>query len=459
MNNVPKKNIRTLLFVFCIMFAGLVVYLGYAITMYGERWFLTPYNPRLHNMQQTIEPGDVLDRNGDKLVYMHKGSRAYIKDKKTRKAVSHIVGDSYGMTYGAQTMFAKYLLGFNTDTVSRIAELIKGDKRRGSDVALTIDAKLCKYAYEALGGSNGAIVVMNYKTGEVLASVSSPAFDPSDMDVFLKGGGETELFNRAFSGLYPPGSVFKLITAAALIENGMEGFETICSGSTVVEGKTIKCTKEHGNESLSDAVRHSCNVYFAQAALTLGAEKVKDMANGFLFNKEFLFDDVIMGQSAFETSADSVNNAWASIGQYHTLLSPLHACMIAGAIANDGVMMEPKLLLSISAAGAQTAMLSPKVAARPMSETQRLKDMMIGAVKNGTASAAAIKNIAVGGKTGTAQVMDNDKIAEHAWFVGFIDDDNHPLSIAVIKEKAGSGGKHAAPAAQKVLRKAIDFGY
>lgn len=459
MKNVLKRNIRTLLVVFCLMFTGLVVYLGYVVMMYGERWFITPYNPRLRNIQESVDPGDVLDRTGSKLIYMSKGSRIYVKDKSTRKAVAHVVGDSYGMTYGAQTMFAKYLFGFNKDTVTRIIDLISGSERRGSDVTLTIDAKLCKSAYEALGGNKGAIVVMNYKTGEILASVSSPAFDPADMEVFLKGGGESELVNRAFSGLYPPGSTFKIITSAALIEKGMAGFEATCTGSTEIGGKTIKCTGEHGKENLKDALRHSCNVYFAHASEVLGISAVNDMANRFLFNTELLFDDVIMGQSVFNTSANASDNAWAAIGQYHDLLSPLHACMIAGAIANDGVMMEPKLLLSVSDGGKQTVMLSSKVAAVPLRDTKMLKEMMIAAVENGTGSAAAIKNVAVGGKTGTAQIEDKNGKAEHAWFIGFIDDNKHPLCIAVLMERAGSGGKNAAPAARSVLRKAIELGY
>ena len=101
---------------------------------------------------------------------------------------------------------------------TRIEDLLSGEERMGSDVQLTIDAELCETAMAALDGSNGAVVVMNYETGEILASVSVPSFDPTDMSLFLDGGGDSELVNRAFSGLYPPGSTFKLITAAALIE-------------------------------------------------------------------------------------------------------------------------------------------------------------------------------------------------------------------------------------------------
>ncbi len=460
--NVLRRNIRALLVVFTIMFAGLVVYLGYAVFMYGERWFVTPYNPRIQNMETTVKAGDLKDRTGRALLTIDsEGNRKYLEDSDMRESVAHIVGDSYGMTYGAQTMFAKYLFGFDKDTITRIVDLVSGEERRGSDVTLTIDAKLSERALDVMDGNRGAIVVMNYKTGEILASVSSPAFDPTDMKEFLEGGGESELVNRAFSGLYPPGSTFKLVTAAALIDNDLDDFTATCEGSTEIGGKTIKCTGEHGEEDLEDAIRHSCNVYFAQGSQQLGAQKLAAEANKFLFNNDMLFDDVVMNESVFESTDDKTNLAWSSIGQYHDLITPLHACMIAGAIANDGVMMQPKLLYSVNNSLKTTYSLMPRAAATPIGAdtAQQLQEMMIAAVKDGTGRKAALKSYSVGGKTGTAEIAAGDGNAEHAWFVGFVDDDEHPLAIAVILEKAGSGGGNAAPVAAKVLAKAIDIGY
>ena len=460
--NVLRRNIRTLMIVFSVMFAGLVIYLGYAVVMYGERWFVTPYNPRIQNMETTVKAGDIRDRTGRTLLSIDdEGNRQYLDDTEMRSSVAHIVGDSYGMTYGAQTMFAKYLFGFDKDTITRIVDLVSGEERKGSDVTLTVDAELSARALEAMGDNKGAIVVMNYKTGEILASVSSPSFDPTNMDVFLEGGGESELVNRAFSGLYPPGSTFKLITAAALIENNLQDFTTTCNGSTEIGGQTIKCTGEHGEENLKEAIQHSCNVYFAEAAQKLGVQKLSAEANKFLFNNDMLFDDVVMGESVYESTDDATNVSWSAVGQYHDLITPLHACMIAGAIANDGVMMEPKLLYSVSSSLKTTYSVTPKIAATPINSTtaQALQELMINAVENGTGKKAALKHYTVGGKTGTAEVADEGGNAEHAWFVGFVDDDEHPLCIAVVLEKAGSGGSNAAPAASKVLAKAIDLGY
>lgn len=458
--NILKRNITALLIVFIIMFTGLIVYLGYVNVVYGERWFATPYNPRIQNMKTAVKAGDIMDRTGRKLLYTgDDGKRRYIKGASLRESIAHIIGDEYGLSYGAQIMYAKYLYGSGTDSITQIAQLFSGEERKGGDIRLTIDADLCKAAMDALGKYDGSIVVMNYKTGEILASVSSPSFDPADMDKFQEGGGTSELVNRAFSGLYPPGSTFKLITAAALIEHGKDDFKTTCTGSTVIDGNVVNCTGKHGEIGLEAAIEHSCNVYFAQSSQELGGGAIKAEAEKFLYNRQLMFPDLVMKDSVYEAGSSATDTAWSAIGQYHDLITPLHACMIASSIANDGVMMEPKLLLNVSSGGVSSYRMSPGVAARPLGNTDALKKMMEKVVKSGTGTAAKIKGVTVAGKTGTAEVDSAGKIPNTAWFVGFIEDGEHPVAIAVVMERAGSGGKMAAPAARKVLKKAVDLGY
>ncbi len=456
MKNVLRRNIRILLFVFTFMFAGLIVYLAYAEAAYGERWFATPYNPRIQNLK-----ADILDRTGLTLVHSEDGDTVYVDDKGMRRATAHIVGDEYGFSYGAQTMYSTYLYGFDKDTMGKIADLISGEESTGSNVTLTIDAVLSETALKAMDDHYGAVVVMNYKTGEILASVSSPTFDPSNMEQFMEGGGDSELVNRAFSGQYPPGSIFKLVTASALIENGLDDFTTHCNGSAEISGKKIACTGEHGDVDLKKAIAKSCNTYFAEAAQELGANALLAEADKFMFNNSMTFNDIMMGKSAFDKPAGSIDTAWSSIGQYHDLITPLHACMMAGSIANDGVMMEPKLLLSVSGGASTGYTFTPKAAAQPIDSAiaEDLTEMMIECVKSGTGKKAAIKGYVVAGKTGTAEVAGEEGNASHAWFVGFIDDEEHPLCIAVVLERAGSGGSNAAPVAKTVLQKALDLGY
>lgn len=457
--NVLRRNITALLVVFVLMFTGLIVYLGYVNVVYGERWFATPYNPRIQNMKTNVKAGDILDRTGRKLLFTEGDKREYISGEDQRRAIAHIIGDEYGLSYGAQTIFSKYLYG-QGDTIAQITQLLSGGERQGSDVRLTIDAKLCAAAMDALGGYDGAVVVMNYKTGEILASASSPSFDPADMKEFQEGGGTSELVNRAFSGLYAPGSTFKLITAAALIESGNDGFKTTCTGSTIIDGKEITCTGKHGDVDLNSALTHSCNVYFSEAAVAMGKGALAAEAEKFLYNRPVMFGDVVMKESSYEPGSNDNDLGWSAVGQYHDLITPLQSCMIAACIANDGVMMEPKLLLSVSSDGAASYNLTPAVAATPMSNTDALKSMMENVVKSGTGTKAKVKGVTVAGKTGTAQVsLENGDVVDNAWFVGFIEDAEHPLAIAIVMEKAGAGSSKAAPAASKVLKKAIDLGY
>ena len=222
----------------------------------------------------------------------------------------------------------------------------------------------------------------------------------------------------------------------------------------MINGEKITCSDEHGAVDLERAFTHSCNVYFAEAAEVLGRRALKEEAEAFLFNTTFLFDDIVMEDSVFESAANDVDAAWAAIGQYHDLITPLHACMIVACIANDGVMMEPKLLLGVLDGDEETYTLTPEVAARPMDDTDLLKEMMISVVKSGTGTSAQINGVTVGGKTGTAEIdVGEDEEAAHAWFVGFIDDNDHPLAIAVIMEQAGSGGKKRGACRQRSTRK------
>jgi peptidoglycan glycosyltransferase len=212
MKNLLRRNIRILLFVFVFMFAGLIAYLAYAEGAYGERWFASPYNPRIQELK-----ADILDRTGLTLVHTENGETRYAEDKGMRQAVAHVVGDEYGFAYGAQTMYSTYLYGFDKDTIGKIEDLISGSETAGGNVTLTVDAALCETALSAMGDNKGAVVVMNYETGEILASTSSPTFDPSDMSEFENGGGESELSTR-FGSVSP--EACQAGPASALIEAG-----------------------------------------------------------------------------------------------------------------------------------------------------------------------------------------------------------------------------------------------
>lgn len=512
-----KKNARMILLVFLALFVVLAGYFVYALNTYGNRWLTNPYNVRLQNQKSAVIPGEILDRNRTVLAGVdEEGVREYPADRSVRKALSHVIGDNYGQTgSGAESFFANYLLGMDTNFFERMAQSFSGSKAKGSSVVLTVDAELSEYVSDVLGDYQGAAVVMNYKTGELLASVSHPMFDPKHMEAYLpesQGGtgdapeGDSSLVNRVTAGRYTPGSVFKIITAAAAIRYlpDIEERTFDCEGPLVFDyesGKYLpsvyiseeedkqnkqkeqekaapegeeKAAEEqykwvrdyqssyHGEISLKRAFAKSCNTTFARIGMELGAKRLAKMAEEFGVGTDFVFRDVVLYSSQFVKGEEEYEVAWSSVGQHKDLITPLHLCLISSAIANDGEMMEPKLLKGvINNRNYYSTYLKPKVYSEPLTEAeaQKMQELMVYAVERGTGESAMLDGLTVGGKTGTAEVSSDKSVEAHAWFTGFILDDDHPLAIAVVLEQGGSGGGKAAPAARKILKKAVELGY
>lgn len=495
-----RQNIKGMLVIFCALFLVLCIYLVYIIGAYGTRWFSSPYNSRLNDQKNRVIAGDILDRTGKKLATTDSdGDRVYIDDSSVRHATAHSVGDNYGQTFGAENFYSKYLLGFDQSIFERIAQAVSGKPGYGSDVTLTIDAALCDTAYDAMGDYRGAVVVMNYKTGEILASVSQPTFDPKYVAEYLNGDRDLDssaMVNRVTSGRYTPGSVFKIVTAIAAIRYlpGVTERTFTCDGPLCFDAKSgrylpdvhitaeedIAASEEnepgmsgeylvvrdyndeyHGEIDLKTAFAKSCNHVFAQLAMEVGADRLKRVAKELGVGDDFLFDDIVTAASSLDKADTEVDLAWSGVGQFTDIMTPLHMCMIAAGVANDGVMVEPKLLKSITnSLGVSTFELKTETYRKAMSPTEaaQLTEFMIGTVKSGTGRSAAVSGVTVAGKTGTAEVSSGED-APNAWFVGFVDEDEHPLAVCVVLEKGGSGGSNAAPVAAKVLKKAIALGY
>jgi peptidoglycan glycosyltransferase len=493
-----RRNIRTVIIVFTVMFSVLLIYMAYAVNTYGNRWFTNVYNPRLEQQRSNVVAGSILDRNGVVLAETNSdGERVYNSNDSIRTAVSHVVGDNLGLTTaGVESFFAQYLLGFNESIIERLYQTLSGSKRYGSNVVTTIDAKLCAYASDVMGSVKGAVVVLNYKTGEILCMVSHPTFDPNDIEQYLKEDAEdtTALVNRAVMGRYTPGSVFKIVTASAAIRNisDINTRKYDCVGPLVFDATTKKYleniivtaeqdTEEnaeiykdylflrdyareyHGERTFSQAFASSCNTTFGRIGMQVGSGLLLRMAESLGFNEDFVFDEVMLYPSSFEAATTDVNVAWSAVGQYTDIVTPLHMCMITAAIANDGVMMEPKIMKRITnARGYQIESLKPEIFKTPLSasEAEQLRELMYGVVKSGTGTSAKISGYKVGGKTGTAEITGEDgKNTTNAWFTSFIYDEDHPLAIAIVLENGSTGGKTAAPAAAKILKKAIEYGY
>lgn len=298
---------------------------------------------------------------------------------------------------------------------------------------------------------------MNPKTGEILAMVSTPTFNPNSLDNDwnnLIQNNDGRLINRATLGLYRPGSVFKIISAASIIDNKLDQtYED--TGSEIVQGFEIKNYDDQvfGNLDLRNAFIYSVNTYFAKKSVDMGQEKLQATSEKFLFNKDYDFDlDKNNSKIPFK-DLNKADLAMTGFGYGKTQVTPLHMAMITSAIANDGVMVSPRLvnkvtnkdgkIISESKTKNLSVVTSPETAGT-------IRDMMVDVVNKGTATEAFLQSVQIAGKTGTADKADG-KI--DAWFVGFAPAYDPKIAIAlVIEDSQGTGGQVAAPIAREIMK-------
>lgn len=360
----------------------------------------------------------------------------------------------------------------------RVSDLFTGRRAQGANVVLTINPKAQQAAWDALGDQRGAAVALNPKTGEILAMVSKPGYDPNalashDLKAVdtayksLNGDPARPLVNRAISGnLYPPGSTFKVVTAAAALSTGKwtETSEIPGPANLDLPQTTVGLPNSGGRAcgpgdkvTLQDAMRISCNTAFGWLGLEMGGDKLREQAGRFGFGDQ-LSIPMRVTPSKVPAELNPPQTAQAAVGQYDVRVTPLEMAMVAGGIANKGVVMKPHLVQSILASdlttidtesqSTLTEAVSPQVAAQ-------LTSMMELVVSNGTGTAAQMSGVRVAGKTGTAQHAPG--AAPHAWFISFAPADNPSIAVAVVVEEGGtagneaSGGQTAAPISKAIM--------
>lgn len=464
-----RRNIRMLGIIMLCGILVLAIYLNCTVMVNGNRWTNSASNTRLVTARKNVIAGDIYDRNGVTLATSDEdGARVYNSSSDIRRAVSQTVGDTLGMSgTGVETFFASTLLGLSNNIFDRLTQYITGTERRGSDIYLTIDAELSEYIMEHFpDGKNGAVVLMNYQTGEIYSMVSLPTYDPKRVAKRSDEDEDAPYLNRVTQGLYPPGSTFKIVTLATALESldGIVDREFYCSGEMVVGDGTVTDNEGngHGDLTLESAFARSCNLTFGSLALELKNSRLKSKAETMGFNTNFLFRDLVVYESSFPDTESDYELAWAGVGQGEVLVTPLHMCMIAGAIANDGQMVEPQLISSIVGdSGIPQVRTSRGVFRRIVSQStaRTIGSYMQSVVESGTGTKAQLDGYTICGKTGTAEVSSSKSVKPHAWFVGYCADSDHPLAIAIVVENGGHGGDVAAPLAAKILKKAIKLGY
>ncbi|SHJ10597.1 peptidoglycan D,D-transpeptidase FtsI family protein [Lutispora thermophila] len=458
MNKLSKKlNIIKCFFI--VSFLGIAIYLIIFNFFEAKYIYSNSYNKRLRNENTYIVRGDIQDRNDIILATSKISNNSIKRDYIYSRHFSHVIGyhsKQIGST-GIEALYDKELS--SAKILDTIKGIINGKEIKGNTVKLTLDKTLQVYASELLGNRKGSIVALNPKTGEILALVSKPDFNPSKINANWKNLIEDEnspLLNRALDGLYPPGSIFKIITTSAALYGNYKDYEIDCTGSSNVNGYEIKDSnkKGHGNINLNKAFTLSCNSYFVNLGLKLGNEKLYNEANKFLFNKS-ISGNIIAKTSRFNMKYDNKSLASQSIGQGDVLITPLHAAVIASIIANDGMLLQPYIVSEIKDINGKTIKSFKSKSANVIIDADKaktIKEMMVNVVKSGTGKSAKISGIEVAGKTGTAE---NPHGKPHSWFIGFAPAEDPQIAIAVIIENGGSGGSNAAPIAGKVMKKAI----
>lgn len=450
-----------ILYALALAFLSGLCFLSYTLFTNADSWAMKKANRHLYSGSTLTAAGAITDETGAVLADTADGKRIYNDDKAVRTATLHVVGDSEGyIATGVQTAYKDTLTGYNL--VDGIYDIKKYGK--GNDIQLSVNAELCVTAYEALGKNKGTVGVMNYKTGKLVCVVSKPSFDiqnkpTENINNDKTGAYDGVYLNRFFSGVYTPGSTFKVITAASAIDNisDIDSQTFKCKGSFSVDGGSVKCMDTHGTVSFERALNVSCNSAFAQIALQLGTEKLQATADSLGFNQSYSIGNIRLAKSRFDLSAASkLDLGWAGVGQYTTLVNPCHMLMITGAIANNGQAVNPYLVSEITTQKGKTAFEAETVAGQQMfsaNTAQKLQEMLRSNVKNYYGD-GKFKGLEMCGKTGTAEVSSEEGGAKpHAWFIGFSSREDLPYAIVVVVENGGGGSSVAIPVANKTMQK------
>ncbi|MET7270675.1 penicillin-binding transpeptidase domain-containing protein [Streptomyces flaveolus] len=365
-------------------------------------------------------------------------------------------------------------------------DMFTGKKREGGNVVTTLSSAAQKAAYEGLKkqGGKGAVAAIEPSTGKILALASYPSYDPST----IAGGGEADgkawnkiieknnpdkpMLNRALREVYPPGSTFKVVTAAAALEHGKYTSADEKTDSPLpwtMPGTTTPLKNEGDlpceNATLREALRVSCNTVFGKIGYDLGNDKMLETAKKFGFTEE-QFVPVRSSASVFSEDMNDSQVALSSIGQFNTAATPLQMAMVTSAIANNGTLMKPYMVDELQAPNLDTIeKTDPQEMSKPLSpeNAQILQSMMETVVKDGTGTNAQIGGVTVGGKTGTAQHGVENSENPYAWFISYAKTDGgSPVAVAVVIEDENasrddiSGGGLAAPIAKSVMEAVIN---
>ncbi len=449
MNKVVTRA-KIMLVLVLILAAGTLFFVGEYLFQ-AENWVMFTGSPHVYNKNAGC--GLITDRDGI-LLLDTTNDRVYTENEVLRKAVIHWLGDRQGN-------ISAPLLSHYADRVANfdIISGVYGYGGIGGQVTLSLSAKLQMAALEAMGNKKGTVAVYNYKTGEILCAVSTPAFDPDNLpDIAGDTTGQWNgaYVNRFMKSAYIPGSIFKIVTAAAALETipDIQQQTFTCNGETIynaLAGDKVTCLSTHGKISFQEALTYSCNCAFAQIADQLGGEVLQRYAEQFKITESVSFDGMTTVEGSITAAGEApVMVAWSAIGQHKDMINPCRYLTFMGVIAGGGVGVEPHLVNEISGGSWKSYAAETVSTGRLMSvdTAQKLQKLMRNNVKNyyGDENFAGLTVCA---KSGTAEVGGGRK--PNTLFCGFATDEEYPLAFIVAVEEGESGRRTCIPILKQVL--------
>ncbi len=457
---------------FVCVFLSLAGYLIYILVCQGDNMANSPYNRRRQNLlAEKVVRGSIITEDGETLAKTEfdENGEEY-RTYPYGRLFSHVVGYSLNGGAGMEASNNINLLMSHSLFVEQVQKDLLHEKNIGDNVITTLNVKLQQAASDALGDNKGAAVVMDPKTGAILAMVSKPDYDPNSIpemwDYYTsdEAADDTSLLNRATQGLYPPGSIFKILTTIGYLRQNNDqylDYQYNCTGSITMDDITINCyhNHAHGALTLESSFAQSCNSSFVNVGTQVEINTLRKVCGDFLFNEKIPLNLACSKSiSALSRATDTEKLMQTVIGQGDTLVTPLHMAIMAAAIGNNGVMMRPYLVSRVETHnGTVVRSFSPEKLGTVISqsEAQILKQFMRKVVTEGTATSLNTDAYSVAGKTGSAE-YGTKKGNSHSWFVCFSPVEDPQIAISVILEEAGSGSEYAVPVAKKILNAFYD---
>ena len=452
MNRIAARSLIVIIFI-CVLVIGFGIFVGEFIVN-SPQWLVSDTSPFVDKReditddQRAVVKGIVKDRDGEFLLDLSE-KRVYSKDEQIRKSMLHWLGGRDGNIYAP--VLANYkdaMLGYNLAT---------GTYAYGDNTVvmnMTLSSQIQKVALEALGDYKGTVAVYNYKTGELLCSVTTPTYDPDNIPKDLETNPATKdaYYNKVTRMTYAPGSIFKIVTLAAAIEEleDLESMSFYCNKTYTMGSQIVTCTGNHGTQDIKKAFRNSCNCAFAQLSEVLGAENLEKYVEKYRITDSLSFDGVETKEGNFKTDPSPFSTAWSAMGQFEDLINPCTYMTFVGAIANDGVPVMPYVVQQIGV-DSKVTYRAKTVTGEPIMSTetaQLLQEYMRFNVQDKYGD-ENFPGLSVCAKTGTAEVGGDKK--ENAMFTGFVMDDAYPLAFIICVEDAGSGERICKPIATEVL--------